>query len=168
MIVVGIYRLHPKRTAFRNDYCLTCNDRRLAFEFQTQDAFHIYGIPVLPLGSRKRWHCASCGQVTSWQNKSRPIFLFLGMLIMVGMTIAGWTMAPPPNREDAMFLFRYFAPIGGIAMLVQMIRNWNDRTHELKFAEVEPARDESCPLCRTELLIDDDVRHCPKCEIVRC
>jgi hypothetical protein len=55
----GRYRLLSRRVGYRADYCLTCDSPRIAEQYRTLDLFHIYFVPLLPLGLWRHWHCQS-------------------------------------------------------------------------------------------------------------
>ena len=61
LLVHGRYFWARRILAFRNDYCLTCRAARMAFLHRTFDVFHLFWIPVLPLGFWQRWRCGVCG-----------------------------------------------------------------------------------------------------------
>ena len=46
-IVSGAYHFWPKRVAFRDDYCLTCQAPRRSIAVRTFDVGYIYWIPFL-------------------------------------------------------------------------------------------------------------------------
>jgi len=59
--IYGVYRWARTRVGYRNDYCRRCEGQRISEQYRTFDCGHLYYIPLLPLGFRRRWHCTSCG-----------------------------------------------------------------------------------------------------------
>ncbi len=50
LLVYGIYNFRPKRTAFRNDYCLFCARPRRSEEIRSFDVCHLFWIPFASAG----------------------------------------------------------------------------------------------------------------------
>ncbi|MBL4770870.1 MAG: hypothetical protein JKY61_06945 [Planctomycetes bacterium] len=86
----GFYHFLPKTTAFRRDYCRSCQEVRTLTQIRTADFYHLYWIPVLPLGLWKRWKCAGCGNKPYRHTKtSRAAKAFLALVLAV-ITFEFW------------------------------------------------------------------------------
>ena len=110
-ILHGTYHLFPRRLAFRNDFCLGCAAARRSVQISTLHVFHVYGIPLLPLGRRKRWSCTECGRRPDERLKTRRSYKIAGLVILLFLSILFWMI--PVNSEDATssWIYRIGAPI---------------------------------------------------------
>ena len=60
LVIFGTYNFAKKPVAYRADYCRSCEGERLTLGVRSFDAFHLFWIPVLPLGFWTRWYCGQC------------------------------------------------------------------------------------------------------------
>ena len=83
-VVFGTYNWSARLVAFRRDLCAHCQRETLSLGMRTLDFFHVFWIPILPLGRWTRWRCADCGndpaQTTAVR---RPYRLLLWILVAV-------------------------------------------------------------------------------------
>lgn len=50
IVAYGFYSWFPRRTAFRRDYCRVCKCETTSFLLRTFKVFHLFWIPLVPLG----------------------------------------------------------------------------------------------------------------------
>ena len=55
LLVNGLYHFRPTRVAFRNDFCMSCHLPRRSVQIRTFDVWHLFRIPILPLGFPRRY-----------------------------------------------------------------------------------------------------------------
>src|SRR5438876_1035324 len=102
LIVYGCYHFARRRIAYRNDYCLRCSSVRRADLYRTFDAGHLFFIPLLPLGRRRRWHCAACGQNPHERVASSQGIKVLAVVAFAVFTAVAW-LVPITRPEDVSF-----------------------------------------------------------------
>ena len=168
----GTYHFKPKRLAFRNDYCLRCGQPRRAVQVRTFDVWHIFWIPVLPLGFWKPWICTVCGGQPHITTKTRRPFKWAGVFVLLVFSAAFWAMPVEPEEPDAApiaisWVVRIGGPLGAILVLIHLLRSPRDPSLKERLAGVQPASDTSCPFCGAQLLMLASQCSCPVCGVVR-
>jgi hypothetical protein len=166
LIIHGTYHWSPKRVAFRNDFCLTCEAPRRAVQLRTFDVLHLFWIPVLPLGFWKRWFCASCGQQPSFNQRTRFGFKVAGLVILILMSFAFWLTPIEPGDEILFWAFRLGAPVAAIATLIHLRRANRDPSYSERLRSIPAASDTVCPFCDVSLVAMPDWS-CPGCGVRR-
>jgi hypothetical protein len=164
-VIHGQYHFYPKRTAFRNDYCLGCDAPRRCLQIRTFDVLHMFWVPLLPLGLWRRWHCVTCGRSPAFNPRSRRKFLIT--ISLLGAFSAGifWLMPVDAEQSDLWWFFR----IGGLLVSVVSFLAWawlpQGPSSRERLARVPPASDTECPCCKSPL--DWSSWQCPRCGIAR-
>jgi len=168
LVIHGMYRFRPNRIAFRNDYCLSCAQRRRSVQIRTFDAYHIFWIPFLPPGFHKRWFCTACNQEPHVHPGTRRGFKWAGFVVLLILTAAVWAVSPEPD-EPLVFhwAIRVALPLGAILTLVHLLRTSKDLSLQEKLAAIPPASDTVCPCCGATLLLLSSQASCPSCGILR-
>ena len=165
LYVHGKYRFGAKRTAFRNEYCLTCDEARRSVRIRTFDVLHICWIPVVPLGFWSRWYCTICRRRPGFNPRSRRQFLLA--LALLGAFSAGifWLLSMNSDPGDPWSLFAIGG--GAVAVVCFLLWVWQPRDPSLRerLARVPPANDTDCPYCNSPL--DWSSWQCPRCGIAR-
>jgi hypothetical protein len=167
LIIHGIYRFHPKRVAFRNDYCRTCVQSGRSVQVRTFDAAHVFWIPVLPLGYRKRWLCTICGHSPHIYRGTRRGFKWAGFAVLLFLAAFSW--AAPLEQDASIFTWsvRVAAPIGALLVFVHLRRTPKDPSLPEILAVIPAASDSICPFCGTPLLVLSSRCSCPACGVAR-
>lgn len=166
LVVDGVYHFRSQRLAFRNDYCLFCGKPRRAVQTRTFDVWHLFGIPLLPLGYWKRWYCTVCGRPPHLATKTRRPFKWAGLAVLLVFSIMFWVAPVMPDFRFGSWLFRIGAPIGAIILLLHLIYTPKGASLKERLGTVDAATDTICPFCGTQLLVGP-LCSCPLCGVVR-
>src|SRR5262249_52837112 len=83
LAVHGTYRFGEKRTAFRNDFCANCRLPCRAIQLRTFDVHHIFWLPLIPLGFKKRWFCTRCHRQSDVYAGTRRPFKWIGLFLLL-------------------------------------------------------------------------------------
>jgi hypothetical protein len=167
LIVYGRYRFKPRRVAFRNDFCLRCNQPRRSVEFKTFDALHIFWIPLIPLGYRTRWICATCGNPPRESNRTRRPFKWAGLTVLLVLGIGAWLAPMDQDISVMLWFFRIAAPLGAVLTLIHLLRTRGAPSPKAQIASVAPTTVTACPFCGVDLLLVSSQASCPKCGVLR-
>jgi len=166
LIHTGAYHFWPKPVAFRNDYCLTCQAAGRSVATRTFDVGHVFWVPVLPVGFWKHWSCLRCGADPHMSPRTRRSFQWVGLAILILLSVIFW-MAPVEPEDAWMFwLFRVGAPFGGWLLLRHLLIAPKTISLRQGIKLVMPANDTVCPFCSTPLLAGPRWS-CPACGVVR-
>lgn len=159
--------MRAKRVAFRNDYCLSCELPRRSVLMRTLDVFHVYWVPVLPLGFWKRWTCTRCGRQPHVNRKTRRSFKWAGLMVLLFLSALSWAAPVAPDLVVVTWGFRIGAPLGALLVLAHLLRTPTDLSLTQRLASIGPATDTICPFCGTQLIVLSSVCTCPICGVVR-
>jgi hypothetical protein len=169
LIIHGIYSWGRRRVAYRNDYCLTCDALRIAFQHRTVDVLHVFWIPVLPLGVWWRWHCALCGQDPHAHVRTRRGYKWAGAAVLLLMALSGWAVSPDEKPDDAIFI--WVMRLGGLAAAGwaawAAANSPPDRQLKDMLRAVQPILDAECPVCGDTLLPIEPAWTCRRCGLAR-
>ncbi len=166
LIVTGAYHWWPKTVGFRNDFCLSCGAERRSVRIRTFDAGHIFWVPVLPVGFWKHWYCAACGNDPHVSPRTRPFFKWVGLLILIGLSIGFWMDPVTPDSVAVSWAFRIGAPVCAILLLLHLLKTPKEPSLKSRLAAIASASDTLCPFCSTPMM-SGDRWSCPSCGVVR-
>jgi hypothetical protein len=167
LLVYGIYNFRPKRVAFRNDYCLFCARPRRAVQMRTFDVVHLFWIPLIPLGFRRRWRCTACRRSPHVPRGTRPAVAWAFLAVLVILGVAVWMIPWAPHERIFEWLMRVAMPVFAIFTLVHILRVPRGPSLKEKLAVISPAVDTVCPFCGSALLVLSSRGSCPVCGVVR-
>lgn len=167
MALEGVRSYQSRIVAYRSDFCLSCETPRRAHQIRSFKAYHIFFIPVLPLGFWREWRCSECGRDPHlYQGSLRRVawfvVAFLGACAIVGIresfdnqdsTATGW-------------LLRLALPTVFFIALWLTLRNKPDRALGEKLEKISPYEDTICALCHGTLVLADGWR-CSECGVER-
>ncbi len=162
----GRYRWFPRRIAFRNDFCLTCQRPVRAVCIRTFDVHHLWWIPVVPLGFWSRWQCTACGRQPHHSPRTRYAYKVAGLVVLVLFSIGAWVAPIEPGAETAIWIFRIACPLAAVATALHLSSAKREPAYREQFQAVDAAQDETCPFCGTELL-PAPFWECPTCGVRR-
>ena len=171
LVIHGIYRWRPKPIAFRNDYCIRCAAERVAIQIRTIDVWHMFFVPLLPLGAYKRWQCVKCGYPPSLPRATgvrRPIKIFV-LLATLAIAATVWlTPSETTSRGDLLgqWIARFIFLIPPVLVVRWLKRESVDIERRERLKSIPPSDATICPLCQVPLLLMEPAR-CHKCGVVR-
>ena len=167
LIFHGVYYFRPKRIAFGNDYCLYCAQPCRSVQIRTFDAWHIFWIPLLPLGFHKRWRCTTCGRLPHVHPGTRRGFKWAGFVVLLLLATIMWADQLTPDDLVFGWVIRVGAPIGAVLTLIHLLRTPKDPLLQEKLSGIPPASDTICPFCGSALLLLSSQCSCPTCGVLR-
>lgn len=165
-IIHGVYHFWPKRVAFRNDYCLTCQVPTRSIAIRTFDVGHIFWIPILPVGFWKHWQCGRCDSEPHTSPTTPPFFKWAGLCILFFFSLLSWAEPVKPPDAWISWLFRTGSPLAGLLLFVHLLRLPKQPSLRVSLRSIPPANDMVCPFCDTPLLAGPRWS-CPQCGAVR-
>lgn len=163
-VVFGTYNWSARLAAFRRDMCAHCQRETLSVATRTLDFFHVFWIPILPLGRWTRWRCADCGrdpaQTTAVRRPYRLLLWFLVTLIVLPfVTVVEF------ENEYAIPIWVGRALAGIVIALVGWwaVRPTGNIDYEQRRANVQPYNETACPLCGSQLVRSLTDNSCSGC-----
>jgi hypothetical protein len=164
LLVHGHYRFGAKRIAYRNDYCLRCDSVRMALLFRTFDVGHLFFVPLLPLGHRRRWRCSTCGHDPHERVASSQGIKLLAAVAFGIFAAVAW-LVPITRPEDAAswWSFRTAMTLGFLGALA-WCRTMPPTNLKEQLRNVPPLPLDACVFCGGSL---DARGFCYSCEVTR-
>jgi len=168
-VITGTYNFRPRVVAFRSDYCRNCQSKSISFARRTFDVFHLFWIPVIPLGIWTRWYCHQCGERPHEGNairKSVRIFIAVFFLLLSALfwlvTLLPILNLVPQSPDDKGFLIS--AIVMSVLLVLSLFWVWRYRSDEFEshIREVQTFADHSCPLCSGRLDLSNTLT-CREC-----
>ena len=167
LLVHGAYHFWPKRVAFRNDYCVTCDGPRRAIAVRTFDVGHVFWIPILPVGFWRHWVCSACNRNPHVTSKMGRSIKWAGVYWLIAVSIAFWLAPSDMDFPLGIWFCRIAAPALAVLLVVFILRGFRPSLRK-RLKTIPPAADTVCPFCRTVLVTGTGDRwSCPACGIVR-
>ena len=172
LVIHGIYHWRRRLLAFRNDYCLSCAQPRLAFLHRTFDVLHVFFVPVLPLGFWKRWLCGVCGRNPHARATTAKPLEWLGIAFLLLGAVVFWTTTPDhragkDNDPAMVWTFRIALPVAAAFA----IRHTQQAKPPERLAEqlrgIAANRDSTCPRCGRTLTVAAPWYRCGGCGLER-
>ena len=164
IILFGRYRFWRRVIGCRKDYCNSCGNEVISEEWRAFYFFHLFLIPLIPLGLYKYWECAECHNDPRARYETGRGMKITGVIIFGLMFIGSLFM--PYTGEDAGggWTFRIFSL--AIALWIAYSLNKHrdgDPLNRERRKQVVPIT-EDCPYCSIKLFRDPNV-FCPKCKV---
>ncbi len=167
-IIHGAYHFWPKRVAFRDDYCLSCQAPCRSIAIRTLDVGHIFWIPILPVGFWKHWKCSMCSRDPHANTKTGRSFKWIGLVCLIFIALVFWTIPVDPGAPAFYWGFRLGALAGSVALLIHLMVTAREPSLRERLAAIPPATDVVCPFCSTPLIAGSGPRwSCPACSAER-
>jgi hypothetical protein len=164
----GHYKFFRRRVACRNVWCSVCSAQRLAIGTRHLAVYHLFFVPLMPLGRAVEWRCNTCFIRVDAFRPVRPWISGFGMLaglFFVLFGAAGFLPAPTDVRRpvDLGFSFEMI----GLGMVMVGFFAWlrhRRRRHEEAVRQVVPLVGDRCPLCAAALA-PAARPYCAACEV---
>lgn len=152
LIIHGTYHWKPRRIAFRNDYCRKCEAERLSVLVRTIDVFHVFWIPILPLGVWSRWFCTRCTGRPHQSARTRRGFKIAGAVVIALMSVAVWMPLAEAGDDMAIIWFlRFGLPLATALAIRSAVRHRPEPDFKRRLEQVRPYEGWQCPLCGGQL-----------------
>jgi hypothetical protein len=162
-MVHGTYKFGYKRVACRNAYCVTCGKPRFAECFRSWLFMHVLFIPVLPLGTLKRWFCSVCRNEVEAGRPQRPFILLAGVVTCCVMVLVGVMMWLNGVGRDFSVGFIFIWGVLAVTFATQR-KKQAYRDYIASVVNVEPLGRDQCPYCHSPLFAKQ-VPHCDRCKV---
>lgn len=165
ILLHGIYKFGKKRIAFRNDFCNHCKAQHVAEQYRTFNMWHVFFVPLIPLGYCSNWHCTACGNDPRERTKESPTLLIIGMALFGLVGILGLFGAITAKKDRFMMLMvgsGFLAASFGCWAILRWQQNEPDGPNE----KVEPLTGDTCPYCSGKI-VETPHCHCSECGVRR-
>jgi hypothetical protein len=141
----------------------------MAFQHRTFDVYHVYWVPLLPLGFWRRWRCGACGSDPHANVRARRSLKWAGCAILALFALSAWAVTPAPQPAGAAFTWalRIGAPIALVFAVRATLRSPPDVRLGDVLRTVSPVTDVHCPDCREMLFPEEPAWRCPRCGMRR-
>jgi hypothetical protein len=164
LLIHGVYHFWPKRVAFRDDYCLSCDGPRRAIARRTFDVGHIFWVPLIPVGIWKHWACTACRRDPHASPKTRRWLKWVGLICLVLLSAMFWATPIDASVSVLGWLLRVGPLVGAAVLLYQVLAFPLEPSLRARLAAIPPASDSVCPFCQTPLMAGSGVHWaCPSC-----
>ena len=145
-VLYGIYHFARKRIGYRNDYCLTCESQKISEQWQSFDALHLFYVPLVPLGIRKRWLCTTCGNNPHQRVKSSKTILVSGAILCLILSISMWTIPIAPGEDPTgAWVMRIFLPLAFLSLMAPVFKQTPAPNLSEQLKSVPPLTEDNCP-----------------------
>jgi len=156
MTILGFStRYKEKIHAYKKMRCNQCKQDRIFYELRGLQWFHLFFIPLIPVGSGKIWECSHCRRHQKdyiISNFWLYIMIILGVLSLFG---ASGHSNPSDNASIAFFVLAGFF---SVLVLVQRSRDTE------KYLPLDNTKE--CLLCNSELKYIEKNRYkCKRCAV---
>jgi hypothetical protein len=164
LYIRGTYHFARKLVGFRPDFCLACRRDSVALETRSFDAWHLFWIPLVPLGFQRHWQCSNC------KGNPRPVRTSggskrLGIPVFLLAGIAMWAVPAVGPDANVTWIMRIGFPALAVWLAWSLRRDRRDDTALRDRLRRVPAVGEHCPICRGRLALANP-RRCTACGAV--
>lgn len=166
-ILFGTYRFGLKKIGVRKDFCNACKRECVAERWSSFNCGHIFGIPLLPLGPRKRWCCSLCGRDPRARYKTRKGFKIAGLFVLALILASVWFTRVTPEVQNTVWGGRIVLSILFLCLLYSVIKRPSLVSEEERRKAVVPLCADSCFYCGGSLASQPHL-HCPSCQVQIC
>jgi len=164
LLIHGIYRWAPRMTGYRDGWCNHCRQVTHALQVKTWNVFHLYWVPVLPLGRYTALHCAVCKLDPTSRVSEPPALLFIGIVCFSLIFAAVMFAAFPPADQQTAWIVRAVM-LGLIIVCAYKLRQRWKRPLPTAAAYIYP--DSLSKFCQNPLVPMHDSWYCEPCRLVR-
>ncbi len=172
IIVYGTHRFGLRKAGVRKDYCNSCKGECISEMYRSFDCGHIFYIPLLPLGTKKRWLCTHCGQDPRARYETSKAMRFLALLLFPIPILVFLLNAIEDWNKPANDAWVGLAIAGGFGvlwsgLLYQALKPKTEPTEEELRKEIVPLGLDSCVYCYGPLCPEPGAHaYCTTCKVV--
>ncbi len=163
-IVFGTHQFGRRTIAYRGDFCLSCDRHTISQQQRTFNVFHLYWIPLLPLGFRRHWHCIECRNDPHARVQTSQGIKILGLCAFLFFAGVSW-MVPMTEPGDAPIVWSLRVVMTGLALVFTALvfHHKPNPTLAEKMGQIPRFAPQRCLACGAPL--DEAVSHCPQCDV---
>jgi len=163
-LIYGQYHFARRKVGAQNDFCNACERECLSELWRSFDCFHIYWIPLLPLGRHERWLCALCKRDPKGCYKTRKGFKIAGLIALAFILVVMFASPIDPKEKDTFWGIRIGAALGFLGLLYSVLKRPPAISDEERRRGVVPLSAETCVYCGGQLT-SEPCLHCRACQI---
>jgi hypothetical protein len=170
LILFGTHRFNTRKIYARKDFCNACKSECLTEQFASFDCGHLFFIPLLPLGKRRRWRCSRCGKDPQARYETSKPLRIIGLFILpifVGIPLLVHDDHPPRDPGEAYGPYIMAAAFGSAWLYLvytTFFKKPSGINNEERRASVTPLATNICLYCRGPLATHPSC-HCPACGV---
>ncbi|MBL0209445.1 MAG: hypothetical protein IPQ13_00795 [Holophagaceae bacterium] len=167
-ILFGRWHFGRKAVAYRADWCTVCERRIVAQAIRSFDWFHVYLIPLIPLGHWRHWECPHCEKQPHLKGTGllQAIIVALLFLPFFLTAILYWTMSTAGMDGDNVWMIRIFLTVMCLVMGYWAYAYQRDPSLKQRLAQIEPASETVCVNCGSALR-PSKPPYCERCQMER-
>ncbi len=166
MALEGIRSYKSRIVAYRNDFCLSCEGPSRAHQIRSLKAYHVFFIPVLPLGFWREWQCSECGRDPHAYPGGLRRVAWIAVVFLGACAIVGIRESFENQDFTTVWLMRLALLTAFVIALWLTLRNKPDPALAEKLGKISPDQDTACALCQGTLVLAD-VWRCSQCNVER-
>jgi len=123
---------------------------------RTIDVFHLFWIPILPLGVWSRWFCRYCGARPHAAARTGRGFKIAGAVLLALLSITVWMPFTEEGNDVTgmvvLWFLRLGLPLATVLAVRSAIRHRPEPDFKRRLEQVRPFEGWRCPLCGGELV----------------
>jgi hypothetical protein len=127
--------------------------------------YHLWWIPLVPLGFWKHWRCTACSGSPAYNPRSRRKFALTLAALAAACTLLFWTVPIESPRPPWWPFVGQMGPVVIVAALIWAAVAERTPSTAERLASVAPAHDTVCPFCRGVLATHN--WKCVNCNVQR-
>ena len=162
-VIFGSKDFSHKCVGYASDFCESCKRPAMIEKWRSFRWVHLFMVPLVPIGYRKRWSCCMCGQDPNGEKTSR--IGNVGAALIVGLF--AWFMywgGAEDGLSVSYVIFLTFLGAVSVSFLVSAIFHKSGPTEERQNATIPPVDTNNCAYCGGSLVKEPRLR-CESCEL---
>ncbi len=163
-IVFGTYFFRRRKIGARNDFCNACKREGLSELWRSFDWGHVWGIPLLPLGTREHWRCTHCRKDPRGRYKIGNFVKIFALLVFAAFFALSCVSVSKPGSSNQLWEYRVVFGLIVLGLLYSLLKPKRGMTEDERRKAVVPLGSENCVYCRSHLV---SLPHlgCPNCRV---
>lgn len=122
LIIHGTYHFGKKKLETREDVCNSCERLRIIELWRSFNVFHIFWIPLIPLGSHSRWKCAVCHNDPHARYKTSKPMKIAGLFALAIFLVSLCSVEPKPDEVAFMWGARIVLSLAFLGLLYSVLK----------------------------------------------